>query len=61
MPGDRFLLCSDGVTDALDDEAIAWALTSNEDPADAVVDASYMAGSADNITALVLTVPYARD
>lgn len=55
LPGDRFLLCSDGLSDVLDDEAIAWAMTSKQDVARALVDAAYAAGSHDNITALVVT------
>ncbi|MCA9610044.1 MAG: serine/threonine-protein phosphatase [Myxococcales bacterium] len=55
LPGDRFLLCSDGLSDVLDDEAIAWAMTSKHDVARALVDAAYAAGSYDNITALVVT------
>ncbi|MCB9591711.1 MAG: serine/threonine-protein phosphatase [Sandaracinaceae bacterium] len=55
LPGDRFLLCSDGLSDVLDDEAIAWAMTSKNDVARSLADAAYEAGSHDNITALVVT------
>ncbi|MBX3268925.1 MAG: serine/threonine-protein phosphatase [Sandaracinaceae bacterium] len=56
LPGDRFLLCSDGLTDVLDDEAIGWAMTSKHRVARALTDAAYAAGSHDNITALVVTI-----
>lgn len=55
LPGDRFLLCSDGLSDVLDEESIAWLLTSKTDVARRLVDAAYEAGSTDNITALVVT------
>ena len=55
LAGDRFLLCSDGLTDVLDDEAIAWTLTRNDDVAEALVDAAYDHDSSDNITAIVVT------
>jgi protein phosphatase len=55
LPGDRFLLCSDGLTDVLDDEAIAWTLTRNDDVAEALVDAAFDHDSSDNITAVVVT------
>jgi serine/threonine protein phosphatase PrpC len=56
LPGDRFLLCTDGLTDALDEEAIAWLLTRSDDAAGALVEAAYENGSTDNITALVVSV-----
>jgi serine/threonine protein phosphatase PrpC len=58
-PGDRFLLCSDGVTDGLDDETIARLLAENDHPqnaAEIIVKAAGDAGSRDNITAGVLFV-----
>jgi serine/threonine protein phosphatase PrpC len=58
-PGDRFLLCSDGVTDGLDDEAIAQLLSENDHPqnaAEIIVKAAEDAGSKDNITAVVVFV-----
>jgi serine/threonine protein phosphatase PrpC len=57
-PGDVFLLCSDGLTDVLGDDALA-ALLGRSAPADAAVDlveAAYAAGSGDNITAVVVEV-----
>ncbi len=63
-PGDRFLLCSDGVTDwdkeTKSDEvnaAIKRILQSSEDPqvvAEALVKAAQEGGSRDNITSLVI-------
>jgi serine/threonine protein phosphatase PrpC len=59
QPGDRFLLCTDGVTDGIDDEAIAAVLKRYDDPqaaADALVVAAEEGGSRDNITCTVLYV-----
>lgn len=57
--GDRYLLCSDGVTDVLDEARLQRLLTLHA-PVDALcallVDAAYRAGGQDNITALVLEV-----
>ena len=58
-PGDRFLLCSDGVTDGLNDETIAQLLSDNDHPqnaAEIIVKAAEEAGSKDNITAIVVCV-----
>ena len=55
--GDRFLLCSDGLTDGLEDSQIAELLKSHDDPqelAETLVDAALEGGSRDNITALVV-------
>ncbi len=57
--GDRFILCSDGVTDAVDDDTLATLLHENDDPqlaAQAIVDAAQSGGSKDNITCIVLHV-----
>lgn len=57
--GDRILLCSDGLTDMLDDEDIAAILGDVEDPgeaADALVDAANEAGGVDNISVVVVDV-----
>ena len=56
-PGDRFLLCSDGLTDGLDDSEIADLMKSSDDPrklAEILVNAALEGGSRDNITALVV-------
>ena len=52
-PGDRFLLCSDGLTRALDEAAIA-PLAGGHDPAQALIAAALDAGARDNVTAVVL-------
>lgn len=56
--GDRFLLCSDGVTDGLDPEAsLPDLLRATDDPqaaAEAVVAAAQDGGSRDNITCIVV-------
>jgi protein phosphatase len=57
-PGDLFLLCSDGLTEMLDDRAISSVLASSS-PGDAVrtlIDAANSAGGVDNITAIVVKV-----
>lgn len=50
--GDRFLLCSDGLTKALGTEEIVSRL-GNSDPAAALVAAALAANARDNVTALV--------
>lgn len=57
--GDRFILCSDGVTDGVDDDTLATLLHENDDPqqaAQAIVHAAQSGGSKDNITCIVLHV-----
>lgn len=61
QPGDLFLLCSDGLTDGLDDAALARLLKHHgqEPPAQLaqiLVGAANTASGRDNITALVLRV-----
>ena len=58
-PGDRLLLCSDGLTGMVDEDEIRRLLAENEDPqaaSDALVDAANQAGGQDNITAVVIDV-----
>jgi serine/threonine protein phosphatase PrpC len=59
-PGDRLLLCSDGLTGMVDENDILRILTENDDDpqaaSDALVDAANDAGGQDNITAVVLDV-----
>ncbi len=58
-PGDRFLLCSDGVTDGVDDAKLQELLSANDNPqetAKTIVDAAEAGGSRDNITCLVVFV-----
>ncbi|BCA80350.1 Stp1/IreP family PP2C-type Ser/Thr phosphatase [Desulfuromonas sp. AOP6] len=53
---DRYLLCTDGLTDMLDDETILSLVLSTDDPRTAcarLVDAANAAGGKDNITAVL--------
>ncbi|WP_461471088.1 PP2C family protein-serine/threonine phosphatase [Microbacterium sp. HJ5] len=65
--GDRFVICSDGLTKELTDYGIRHFLDENADPADAVtamLDAALENGGRDNITIIVLdvgTAPAASD
>jgi protein phosphatase/serine/threonine-protein phosphatase Stp1 len=60
--GDRFLLCSDGVTKALPDEVLAGLLANAEaDPARALIDHAMQAGSRDNVTAIIVDVIAEQD
>jgi PPM family protein phosphatase len=57
--GDRYLLCSDGLTDAVSDAAIAEVLGSAGTPADAVrrlIDLANDAGGPDNVTCVIAEV-----
>jgi PPM family protein phosphatase len=57
--GDRFVLCSDGVTDGLRDEALAAILQEESSPqkaAERIVEAALGGGSRDNITCIVVHV-----
>jgi serine/threonine protein phosphatase PrpC len=56
-PGDRFLLCSDGLTDLVSDEAIAEILVAWPEPETAcraLVDAANRAGGTDNVTVILV-------
>lgn len=56
-PGDRLLLCTDGLTNMADDDSIARVLGAERHPADAVdalVDAANRAGGIDNVTVVVV-------
>ena len=58
VPGDRFLLCTDGLSGDLAPNELAALLGagSPEQAAHALIEAAYAAGSRDNITALVVAV-----
>jgi protein phosphatase len=58
QPGDRLLLCSDGVSDSLDDDAIATALRLHprRAAADRLIDLALDAGARDNVSAVVADV-----
>ncbi|RFA07820.1 hypothetical protein B7R54_00285 [Subtercola boreus] len=56
-PGDRLMLCSDGVSGELDDEAILEVLQQERDPqtaADRLVREGVLRGGRDNLTAVVI-------
>lgn len=58
-PHDRYLLCSDGIHGALDDQKICQFLGAAESPevdARRLIDEAISAGSQDNVTALVVDV-----
>ncbi|MGH7043225.1 MAG: PP2C family protein-serine/threonine phosphatase [Acetobacteraceae bacterium] len=55
QPGDRFLLCSDGITKSIGEAAIA-ALLPGPDPAAALIDAALDSDARDNITVVVVDV-----
>ena len=57
--GDRFLLCSDGLTDMVSDEVIADVLRTElntETAAGRLIAAALAAGGKDNVTALVIAL-----
>jgi len=59
LTGDRFMLCSDGITDGTTPEIIRRILTDESDPqtaAEKLVEAAQAGGSKDNITCVVLHV-----
>ncbi len=62
-PGDRFLICSDGLTDGLWDRQLEDlvrtppAARTDETPAQRLVEAAVNASGRDNTTALVLEIP----
>lgn len=60
LPGDRYLICSDGLTDLVRDERILELVTAeNDDPEAAVqslVDAANSAGGIDNITVVLFEI-----
>jgi len=56
-PGDRFLLCTDGLTGAVDDGEILRVMASAQDPRSAVdqlVELAMRGGGHDNITAVAV-------
>ncbi|MFD8497091.1 PP2C family protein-serine/threonine phosphatase [Amycolatopsis sp. NPDC059657] len=58
LPGDRYLLCSDGLTDYVEIEAIHNALYSDRETAAAeLVALANGAGGFDNVTCLLIDVP----
>jgi serine/threonine protein phosphatase PrpC len=62
-PGDRFLLCSDGLTDLVDAPDLAAALRSpsREEAADRLISLALDAGGHDNVSVVVADVALAPD
>ena len=59
QPGDRLLICSDGVTGGADDSVLRQLMSDGNDPqktAEAIVQAATDGGSKDNITGVVIFV-----
>ncbi len=59
LPGDTYLLCSDGLSDMIDDESIAQLLQGGEslpEAASALIDAANDAGGKDNISVILARV-----
>lgn len=59
QPGDRFILCSDGVSGPLDDEdLLATSMSCGAGAlSDALVESALRNGARDNVTALVVDIP----
>ena len=56
VAGDKYLVCSDGLCDMIDDAKIQEILESPSCTARTLVDAANLAGGKDNITAVILNV-----
>jgi PPM family protein phosphatase len=59
LPGDTYLLCSDGLSDMLDDESIAQLVLGSEtlpEAANALIEAANDAGGKDNISVVLARV-----
>ena len=54
--GDVFLLCTDGLTNMVDNETIAQILQTAESPADALITAALDNGGKDNISVIVVGI-----
>ena len=62
-PGDRILLCSDGLTGILEDDEIQAILAEEDDPSSAskrLVQEAVRAGASDNVTVVVVDMPGER-
>lgn len=62
--GERFLICSDGLSNEIDDEHIRTLLMEHDDPADAadaLVGAAVEAGGRDNVTGVVVELAPSSD
>ncbi|HEY2795188.1 MAG TPA: protein phosphatase 2C domain-containing protein [Micromonosporaceae bacterium] len=59
-PGDRYLLCSDGLSDVITDETIATALGAYPDPLDCgqrLIKLTLASGAPDNVTVVLVDIP----
>ena len=54
--GDIFLLCTDGLTNMVDDIEIAEILSASENPAESLIQAALQNGGSDNISVIVVGV-----
>ena len=64
IPGERFLVCSDGVTSELPDDRIAAVVLHEPDPraaADRLVDEALAAGGRDNISVIIVDLDAERE
>lgn len=58
-PGDIYLLCSDGLSDLVDDDSLQTALSTDKPPADHIkflIDAANANGGRDNISVIIVRV-----
>mgnify|MGYP002623245940 CR=1 FL=1 len=55
QPGDRLLLCSDGLTDMVSDEDLEQLLADPQTMAADFINAAYQAGGEDNVSVIVIT------
>ena len=59
QPGDTYLLCSDGLSDLVDDESLQAELVTDQSPAErtkTLIDAANANGGRDNISVIVVVV-----
>lgn len=63
QPGDRYLLCSDGLSDVVDDTTLATTLAEGEVPdcAERLIMLARVGGGPDNITVVVAEIPSAAE
>lgn len=55
-PGDRLLICSDGLTDMLDDEEIEQILDDSPQPVDELYEAACQRGGVDNVSIILAKI-----
>lgn len=54
--GDRYLICSDGLSDLVDDETVKKILIAEDGDSRQLIDAAMKAGGTDNITVILLNI-----